>query len=146
MFNITLFLIGLICLIKFTYDDLIGGKIGNRLIILFNFIVLLFAWQSNQLIESLICGFLLFILFFYSWVKGYLGGADVKILPAVILLLGQLNQNIYSGILISLFIFPILVLIYSFFALRIIKKDKIVLLPLILIFFLIVSFVFYTIK
>lgn len=132
----------LLFLIYFTYQDLKRQEINNLPIVIFFFIGLFFAWTDKQLIHIIFFQLILGSVFLYSWTKKQIGGADVKIFIALIpfILIGQIN--IYSTMIIYLFILSFTSLFYGQFYKMLYKKDKkinIPFLPLITFSYLLIS-------
>lgn len=131
MFDVVLFLLSTLILLKYSFDDLKKSRIENDIILLFYIITFFFAYQKGQLLSVVIVGILMFIIFFWLWTKKFFGGADMKIFPVVIMVMVLNGQNIVADIIMYFMILSSLSLIYGFIALQLLKKKKIPFMPLI---------------
>lgn len=132
-----LFIIGLIFLIYFSYQDLKHSEVSNISIIIM-FIISIPSLVTNL---SIIYVMLFFFLFTYLlWRLNSIGGADVKILSIIpiYILIGAPNK--FAGAFIFIMLFGLLASIYGFIAKISIKKKNIPLIPIILIAYILFWF------
>lgn len=126
-----IFLIGLIFLIYFSYQDLKHSEINHKPIIAFLFVGLVVLLISeNSLILTLICLFW-WILGWGMWKFKMIGGSDVKILSILPVFYLSLSPNIYAGQIIFLVIFAFTSLISGLIIEKRTKKKYIPFVPII---------------
>jgi Flp pilus assembly protein protease CpaA len=131
IFEIT-FIIGLVFLLYFSYEDLKHSKLSNKPILTFFLIGIVYSFINHQFLVSLIAIAFFGGLGYLLWNKDIFGGADFKILFCVPLFFNFNGVGSMIGkSLLFLVLFLIIGVVYSFiFKMirknsRIMNKDKI---------------------
>lgn len=141
-----IFLLGLVFLFYFVYQDLKKSEIENKPILAFLILGLIISvWTNNILTLMPFCLFWL-IIGIVLWKLKSIGGADVKILAILPIYYLINTPNFISGQFIFIMIFGITGVLYGLIAKLIIKtKKEIPFLPVITLAY-IINFLFWTIK
>lgn len=134
MFNLFLFLIGLIPLIYFSYQDLRFNQINNIPILIFSILSLVCLFFCNQIIQLIIILILNFGIFYFLWTKNSIGGADVKLITPILIFILVGSPNIIVAYLFFIVILLFVGTIYYLFCKLLLKNKEV---PFILLFTLI---------
>lgn len=89
-----IFILGLFPLLYFSAKDIIKAQLSNKSIIFYATLsILCLLFFSNQVIQIIALGIVFFFIFSIVWVKGGLGGADLKIIPFIVVFLTIKSNN-----------------------------------------------------
>ena len=137
-----IFILGLIFLIYFSYQDLKHSEIENKPILALLILgVILSIWTNNILTLIPFCLFW-FILSYTLWTFNSLGGADVKLLTILPLFYLPISPNWVSGQFIFIMIFGITGVLYGLLAKLLKTKKEIPFIPIITLTY-IINYIFW---
>jgi len=140
--QIIIFILGLLPLLYFSWKDLKYNQINNIPIFIYTILslIVLFVFQSSQFIQLIIILTINFGVFYFLWIKNSIGGADLKIITAILIFSLINTPNILVAYLFFIVILLIIGAIYYIYCKIFLINKEVPFIPLFTLLFIIMSY------